>query len=208
MYFGSEDGTVYALAPRTGANVWTYKAAGAVKAALAHSGRQALLRRLRRPVSRPSAPRTARRSGPRRGIGGSLGRGGRIYSTPAVKFGRVYVGNYDGRVYSFVANSGELAWSATTGNYVYGGPAVARVPGTKPSVYIGSYDGQLLRSRRAQRRHSWSRSYDAGGKISGAPTIIDDVVYFANLATRRRRAAYDVKDGKRVCKFGRGGSTR
>ena len=43
-------------------------------------------------------------SGARFGLGS-----GNFYSTPAVAFGRVYMGNTDGRVYSFTASSGETA---------------------------------------------------------------------------------------------------
>ena len=34
-----------------------------------------------------------------------------LQSSPAVAFGRVYMGNTDGRVYSFGAHTGALAWA-------------------------------------------------------------------------------------------------
>ena len=48
LYFGSEDGTVYALEAGSGHTVWTYHAAGAVKASPRACRRGALLRRLLR----------------------------------------------------------------------------------------------------------------------------------------------------------------
>ena len=68
-------------------------------------------------------------------------RAGRFYSTPAVAYGRVYIGNTDGKMYSFSSANGKLAWTKGTGSYVYSSPAVAQVPGGKPTVYFGSYDG-------------------------------------------------------------------
>ncbi len=49
IYFGSENGTVYALRAGDGGVRWKFKAAGAVKAGARAGQRQALLRRLQRP---------------------------------------------------------------------------------------------------------------------------------------------------------------
>ena len=68
---------------------------------------------------------------------------GNFYATPAVAFGRVYLGNTDGRVYSFAARTGQLAWATGTGAYVYSSAAVADPPGLGPTVYVGSYDGTM-----------------------------------------------------------------
>ena len=72
--------------------------------------------------------------------GGGFLRGGGVYSTPAVAWGRVYLGGLDGRVYSFVEKTGELAWSHSTGAEVYPSPAVAETPHSPPTVYVGSED--------------------------------------------------------------------
>ena len=65
---------------------------------------------------------------------------GGFYSSPAIAFGRVYAARDDGTIFAFDEESGKVAWSFPTNDYVYGSPAVAKVPGTPPSVYIGSYD--------------------------------------------------------------------
>ena len=122
----------------------------------------------------------------------------------AVKFGRVYLGSLDGRVYSFVARSGKLAWSHSTGNYVYGSPAVARAPGTGPTVYIGSYDGNFYALDARNGKERWK--HNAGSKISGSPTIVGKVVYFANLGAKET-SGLDVRNGKRVFKYPRGSFT-
>ena len=44
-----------------------------------------------------------------------FGSAGNFYATPAVAYGRVYIGATDGKVYSFGASSGKLRWSQSTG---------------------------------------------------------------------------------------------
>jgi outer membrane protein assembly factor BamB len=114
------------------------------------------------------------------------------------------MGNTDGRMYSFGARNGALAWATTTGGYVYSSAAVADPPGLGPTVYAGSYDGYLYafdaRSGKVRWRH-W-----AGGKISGAATVIDNDVYYADLATHTSTALND-RTGARVLSFHDGAFT-
>ena len=116
-------------------------------------------------------------------------------------YGRVFLGNTDGRVYSFAASSGRLAWSRATGGYVYAAPAVANVPGTRPSVYIGSYDGVFYALDARTGASRWT--HRAGGRISGAASVIGRIVYFSNLGAKST-SGLDVRDGRRVFKIGRG----
>ena len=87
---------------------------------------------------------------------------GQFYATPAVAFGRVYLGNTDGRVYSFAARTGQLAWATGTGAYVYSSAAVADPPGLGPTVYVGSYDGDHVRLRRPLGRGALDAHAPAG----------------------------------------------
>jgi outer membrane protein assembly factor BamB len=202
VFFGSESGTVYAMDASTGKLAWTYKAGGAVKGALAFADGKLYFGDYGGSVT--SLDLRGKRIWKTGTSGRSFGRVGRVYSTAAVKFGRVYLGSLDGRVYSFVASSGKLAWSHSTGGYVYGSPAVARVPGTKPSVYIGSYDGNFYALDARNGKQRWK--YHAGNKISGSPTIVGNVVYFANLGAKET-SGIDVRNGKRVFKYPRGSFT-
>ena len=87
---------------------------------------------------------------------------GQFYSTPAVAFGRVYMGNTDGRVYSFGARNGALAWATA--------PAPTSTPRRRwpmsralgPTVYIGSYDGNLYAFNAQSGAVRWS--HPAGGQ--------------------------------------------
>jgi outer membrane protein assembly factor BamB len=179
LIFGSENGTVYALSARTGHIVWTYRAAGAVKASPSASGGDLYFGDYSGQLQAVSE-RTGRRIW-RSGSGGALLGSGTFYSTAAVIYGRVYLGNTDGRVYAYDASSGKLDWAVQTGAYVYSSPAVANAPGFGPTIYTGSYDGTFRAINARSGRVQWR--YDAGGKISGSATVIGDVVYFSDLGT-------------------------
>ena len=79
----------------------------------------------------------------RSGSEGALVGSGTFYSTSAVAYGRVYLGNTDGRIYAYDQRSGSLDWAVQTGAYVYASPAVANAPGLGPTIYLGSYDGNF-----------------------------------------------------------------
>ena len=200
IYVGSQDGTVYCLLAKSGRIVWRHRVSGAVKAGpafsqdrifvAAYGGSIMALR-----ASNGSVIWDAGTSGR------SFGRAGNFYGTPAVAFGRVYAGNTDGRVYSFAASSGKLAWSHSTGSYVYAAPAVAQVPGMKPAVFIGSYSGQFMALDARSGSVIWSKG--GYGKISGAASVIGDVVYFSSLSARRTWALGAI-GGRTLWTLGRG----
>ena len=181
LIFGSENGTVYALNARSGHPVWTYHAAGAVKASPSVSGGILYFGDYSGQIQ-AIGERNGRRIW-RSGSGGALLGSGTFYSTAAVIYGRVYLGNTDGRVYAYDASSGKLDWAVQTGAYVYSSPAVANAPGLGPTIYSGSYDGSF-RAINARSGHvEWT--FHAGGKISGSATIIGNIVYFSDLGTHR-----------------------
>ena len=119
----------------------------------------------------------------RSGSGGALLGSGTFYSTPAFAYGRIYLGNTDGRGYAYVADNGHLDWAVQTGAYVYASPAVTNAPGIGPTVYLGSYDGTFYALNARSGNIAWK--FDAGGKISGSATIVGRTVYFADLADHR-----------------------
>jgi outer membrane protein assembly factor BamB len=184
VYFGTQSGLVYALDALNGSVIWTYRAADAVKASPTlkdgvlyfgdYSGQLQAVR--------AQDGHRLWRSGSE---GAPLG-SGNFYSTPAVAWGRVFLGNTDGRIYAYDAGNGALDWAVQTGNYVYSSPAVTEAPGLGPTIYLGSYDGTFRALNARTGAIDWS--YDAHGRISGSPTIIGRTVYFADLGTRRTYA--------------------
>jgi len=181
VYFGSQNGTVFALDDSDGAVVWTYRAASAVKASptLAggvlyfgdYSGRLQAI-----------SEHSGHRLWVSKSEGALLG-SGNFYSTAAVVYGRVFLGNTDGRVYGYDAASGKLDWAVQTGAYVYASPAVTNAPGLGPTVYVGSYNGSFYAFNARSGHVRWR--FNAHGRISGSATIIGDIVYFADLAKHR-----------------------
>jgi outer membrane protein assembly factor BamB len=200
VYFGSEDGTVYAYRASNGAKVWTYHAGGAVKAGLAYNKGNLYFGDYSGAVTALRASNGSRvwSTGT---SGASFNRSGQFYSTPAVAYGRVYLGNTDSFIYSFVARTGQLAWRHSTGAYVYAAPAVGTVPRLGPAVFIGSYDGNFYAIDARSGGTRWT--YHVGGRISGAPTLIGDIVYFSSLGNHDT-SGLNVRNGKRVWHFQHG----
>jgi len=124
-----------------------------------------------------------------------LGSRGTFYSTPAVAYGRVYIGSTDGKMYSFGATSGKLRWSHGTGSYVYASPAV-----WNRRVYAGSYDGTIYCWDAATGDVRWK--FKTNGSISGSAVVINGVVYVANFSGRTY--GLDARTGKVLWIFRRG----
>jgi outer membrane protein assembly factor BamB len=99
-------------------------------------------------------------------------------------------------VYAIGATSGEMRWVHSTGDWVYGSPAVAN-----RTVFVGSYDGTFyaLDARTGDER--WT--FEADDRIAGSATVIDDVVYFSTLGgttygldIRTGRVRWSTDDGR------------
>jgi hypothetical protein len=122
------------------------------------------------------------------------GHGG-FFSSPAIGFGRVYAARDDGTVYAFDEQTGKVEWSFDAGDYVYGSPAVARVPGTPPSVYIGAENGRFFALDAGTGKARWH--YDVGGPIPGTATVIGHTVYTSSFKTQET-TGLDAHTGKRT----------
>ena len=152
-----------------------------------------------------TTPATSRRSGdPTDGRCGSAparasgcGAPGRFYAGPAVAYGRVYIGNVNGRVLALDADTGEVAWVRVLDDFVYSSAAVA-----DRTVFLGSYDRHFYALDAVTGRVRWS--VDAGERISGSPSVVGGLVWFSTLARRPsdgRTLALDVRTGKRRFAF-------
>ncbi len=198
VYYGDQAGTLYSRNTANGHLYWAYHASGAIKGGPAlvngvlyfgdYAGRAYAVRAVN--GTQVWAVSTS---------GAALGFGsGNFYSTPAVAYGRVYMGNTDGRVYSFGARNGALAWATSTGAYVYASPAVADPKGLGPTVYVGSYDGHMYAFNAQSGAIRWS--HPAGGRISGAATVVGNVVYFSDLGSKTT-LGLDAVSGRQVFAF-------
>jgi len=123
--------------------------------------------------------------------------GAKVYSSPVVVDGVVYVGSADHNVYALSAADGSVKWKATTGGAVNSSPAVAG-----GMVYVTSLDGKFYAVNAADGKLRWKfatggeRRFTAPG-IHGAnprtetmpdpydvfhssPAVVGDVVYFGS----------------------------
>ena len=138
VFVGDWNGRVWALRRRTGKLRWVTKLRGAGEGRRRDLRRTALRRRLLRPRLRAERA-TGKIALAGEGAAALRQHAGNFYATPAVAYGRVYIGATDGKIYSFGATSGKLRWSQSTGGYVYSSPAVWR-----DRVYVGSYSQRFF----------------------------------------------------------------
>ncbi len=195
VIFGCESGDIFALDARTGKTRWTVHTGGAVKGALALDKGTLFADNYAGEVWALDAGNghvkwTAHTQG-----GGFL-RGGGAYSTPAVAWGRVYLGGLDGRVYSFVEKTGALAWSHSTGAEVYPSPAVAETRHSPPTVYVGSQDKHFYALDARTGAVRWDRS--VGGIVLGSSSVVGETVYVSVIGPNIGTFGYNVATGKKV----------
>lgn len=204
LYFGSWDGTFYALNARTGKVRWTFDASASMTSSPAYDrgtvfagtddGHVLALDALTGKLLWRAAAFSR------------FGRREYFYATPAVAYGRVYIGNADGTLYAFGAKSGRLLWARGAGTYIYTAAAV-----WNRLIYVGTWDGYFSAFDAGTGDLVWR--HDAAGGISGAPTVMAGLVYystfgkFSNSHQRRvedgpyRTYALDARTGKAVWQF-------
>jgi outer membrane protein assembly factor BamB len=200
VYFGCEDGGLYALSTISGNVRWATDLNGPVKSAPAYYGGTLYVGDYGGSMNAVDA-KTGEIRWQTASLGSGFGTSGAFYSTPAVAFGRVYAGNNDNRVYSFDRKDGTLAWSYSTGGYAYSGPTVANTRHSPPTVYIGSFDGNVYALDAKDGGLRWSRS--AGGQVIGSLSAIGDVVYVAEF-THNSTSGFMMRSGRRVFRYRRG----
>ena len=195
VYFGSWDHRVYAVDARTGHLDWSFVTGDRVKGGVAFVGGTIFAGSYDGRLYALEA-----RTGKLRWRTGGLGG---LYATPSVAHGRVFIGSTNGRVYAFAARSGRLLWSTRTGSYVYSPVALS-----VGSAYVGSYDHRFYALSQSSGAVRWS--FDAGAPISGAPTVLDGLVYFSTCGScssyeqnprARRTFALDTRTGRVVWRF-------
>jgi outer membrane protein assembly factor BamB len=181
LYLGDDKTDVVALRAADGKELWRFNSPAAIKASPSyHDGRLfvadyegsvfALDASNGKPIWRSNTTKVA-----------PFGTGG-FFSSPAIGFGQVYAGRDDGTVYGFDEKTGKVTWSFQTGDFVYGSPAIAQVPGTPPSVYIGAENGRFYALDAQTGKPRWH--YDVGGPIPGTATVIGHTVYTSSFQTK------------------------
>jgi len=154
LYFGSSDGTVYAIDARDGHSLWKIHADGPVSSSPAARGGTIYF------VSRPNllyavdaATGTTRW---RRDLGQDAGPHNYwdfFESSPTLAGERLFVGSGNGRVYAFESASGKQLWSYDSGARVRSTPAVSG-----NTVVFGAMNGRVYAVDATTGKEKWTYS--------------------------------------------------
>jgi outer membrane protein assembly factor BamB len=200
VYFGCENGELFAMSTGRGRVRWSTPLGGPIKSAPAYYGGRLYVGDYGGYMNAVDA-KTGELVWQSGSLGPGYGGSGAFYSSPAVAYGRVYAGNNDARVYSYDINDGALARSNSTGGYAYSGPAVANTKHSPPTVFIGSFDGNVYALNAKDGGVRWSRS--AGGQVVGSLSAVGDIVYVAEF-TNKTTSGFMMRSGKRVFRYPKG----
>jgi eukaryotic-like serine/threonine-protein kinase len=184
LYFGSEDGFLYALDAATGALEWRLSTGAEISSSPAvvdglvyvASGDD----RLYAVAASTGRVRWTFHTG--RPLGYALfGSDPRTHdywaSSPAVVGDTVFFGSADGHVYGLDRRAGRLRWKVKTDGMVRSSPAV--VDGV---VFAGSLDGRLYAIDAETGRTKWTfktqgNAFFPPGEIQSSPAVADGLVY-------------------------------
>lgn len=221
IYFGGDDGNVYAVDAANGRQLWKRKTGGPVPATPAIAGDMlyvgsydgkfyALDRRTG--GARWKFATEGERRFEAKGLHGLHPKNQTIadpfdvfLSSPVVGGGHVYFGSGDGNVYALDAASGELKWKFHTGDVVHASPAYA-----DGVVYVGSWDSYFYAIDARTGAEKWRFH---GGEdpaihnqvgFQSSPAIVDGVVYTG--CRDSNLYAIDAATGREKWRFDNNGS--
>ena len=221
IYFGGDDGNVYAVNAADGGQRWKHKTRGPVASTPAIDGDTLYVASYDGNVYALDARSGATRwkfatAGERRfeakGLHGFLPANQTIadafdvyLSSPVVAEGIVYVGSGDGNVYAIDASSGRLAWRFATGDVVHASPAYS-----KGVVYVGSFDSHFYALDAMTGREKWRFH---GGEdpaihnqvgFQSSPAVVNGIVYTG--CRDSNLYALDAATGKEIWRYNASGS--
>jgi eukaryotic-like serine/threonine-protein kinase len=194
LYFGGDDGNIYAVDSESGRQIWkritggpapcTPAVANGTVYAGSYDGKFYALNAQTGAIKWKFATEGERRF-EAKGIHGLQPRNQTIadqydvfLSSPVVVGGAVYVGSGDGNLYALDATSGELKWKFKTGDVVHASPAYA-----DGALYFGSWDSFFYAVDAATGKEKWRFH---GGEdplihnqvgFQSSAAVVDGVVY-------------------------------
>ena len=221
LYFGGDDGNVYAVDAASGRQKWKFATRGpvpctpAVAAGLVYFGSydgrfyavEAETGHLRWKFSTGGERRFEAK-----GIHGFLPKNQTIpdpfdvfLSSPVVAAGAVYFGSGDGNVYALDASTGELRWKFATGDVVHASPAF-----NVGTLYVGSWDSYFYAIDASTGKQKW-RFHGGEDPVAhnqvgfqSSPAVVDGVVYTG--CRDSNLYAIDAATGKEKWRFFNNGS--
>ena len=193
VYFGCENGELFALSTGNGNVRWSTPLGGPIKSAPAYYGGTPLRRRLRRLHER------GRRQERQAGLAERLARPGlrrlrRLLLDPGGRL-RPRLRRQQRRPrlqlrHLTTAPSPGATRPAATPTP---GPTVANTRHSPPTVFIGSFDGNVYALDAKDGSVRWSRS--AGGQVVGSLSAVGDIVYVAEF-TGKTTSGFMMRSGR------------
>jgi outer membrane protein assembly factor BamB len=116
VFYGNEDGTLYAADAATGALVWEHRFSGSVVSTAAIVGSRLFVGSLNGSVYALDAATGAELW--------AFATGDDVYSSPVVREGVVFIASLDGRLYALDAATGAERWSLPFNGQVWSSPAL------------------------------------------------------------------------------------
>ncbi|HYK37119.1 PQQ-binding-like beta-propeller repeat protein [Alloacidobacterium sp.] len=172
IYFGSTDGTVYALSASTGAKLWGAIIGTPVRSSPAVANGVVYIASAGAMLVSPYVYALNANTG---AVLWFYSTAQNVVSSPVVVNGVVYIasGEFDissGTVYALNASTGALLWSFSRPKAVESSPAVAN-----GVVYFSDEDGQVYALNANAGTLLWS--YYTGGRVESSPAVANGVVY-------------------------------
>ncbi|HKE42674.1 MAG TPA: PQQ-binding-like beta-propeller repeat protein, partial [Casimicrobiaceae bacterium] len=221
IYFGSDDGNVYAVDAVDGHQVWKQKTGGPVSSTpavggetlyvVSYDGRLYALD-LRTGATRWKFATGGERRFEAKGLHGMQPKTQTIadvfdvfLSSPVLADGGVYFGSGDGHVYALDAATGDLRWKFETGDVVHASPAYA-----DGVIFIGSWDSYFYAIDARTGSEKWRFH---GGEdplihnqvgFQSSPAVINGMVYTG--CRDSNLYALDAATGKEKWRYNAGGS--
>jgi outer membrane protein assembly factor BamB/tRNA A-37 threonylcarbamoyl transferase component Bud32 len=110
--------------------------------------------------------------------------GDKVYSSPLVVDGVVYIGSNDGNLYALDAGNGSEMWRYPTGSSITSSPTIAG-----DLVYVGGNDQRLHAVEAATGKVRWTA--EAGGVVHSSPTVEGGTVYVGSRSAHLLAFAAD-----------------
>jgi outer membrane protein assembly factor BamB len=125
--------------------------------------------------------------------GGGISKPMSTYGTPAIAGGKVYIGGYDGHVYSFTTDASGSMNDFDTDSSIIGSPIIA-----DDTLFVGNSDGKLYAlDLDLSPKPNWP--FKTGDKIWATPAVYDGVVYIGSCDDKLY--AIDIETGKEIWHF-------
>lgn len=166
VYFGSEDGYLYALNASNGTLDWKYQTGGAIISSPAIDSNGTVYF-----GSLDGYVYAVKKDGT---LAWKYSLGSRIGSSPSISGNILYIGDENGYLYAINTATGQKVWSYKTGGYIMSSPAVD----ANGTVYVGSADGYLY-AVSSTGALQWK--YPTGDVVGSSPAIgSDGKIYFGS----------------------------